>query len=70
MGHINIEENLMGFKEISEMERAVIKMQKQLNWALNNIDSENGSSSLANGSFLSSDGKTIVVRNGFVSEIK
>jgi hypothetical protein len=69
MGQVNIEENLMGFKENEDMERAVVKMQKQLNWALNNLDSENVSKDLASGSFVTADGKTVTITNGFVSAI-
>jgi len=69
MAQISIDESLMGFKDTSDMERAIIKMQKQLNWALNNLDIANTSTSLASGSFTTADEKTVTVINGFVTEI-
>lgn len=69
MGKINIDENLSGLSGNDELEKAVIKMQKQLNWALSNIDSDNTSETLASGSFISADSKCVVVKNGLVTEI-
>ena len=69
VSEINFEENLNGFSAQEDMERAIIKMQKQLNFALSNTDERNMSPCLPSGSINSADGKTIVITNGIITQI-